>query len=104
MIFMEESTNIGYVLEMRLDEEMKALRQFLWMNLPNHFCDDEEERDEQVGNHLVANEEAIKISRRITAALRDLAMMEDIQTGSNVRSESDGRITFYPNTVKNGPM
>ena len=38
---------------------MKALRRLLWTIPSNH---DGEECDEQVGDHLVANEEPIKIS------------------------------------------
>ena len=41
---------------------MKALPCLLWMNLLKNLCDDGEECEEQVGDYLVANEEAIKIS------------------------------------------
>ena len=67
-------------------------------------CDDGEEHEEQVRDHLVANEETIKIPWRMMAALRDSAKMEDILRGSGARPESGGRITFYPNMAKNRPM
>ena len=41
---------------------MKALWRLLWTNLPNHLlCNDGEEREEQVRDHLIPNEEAIEI-------------------------------------------
>ena len=38
------------------------------------------------------------------ASSEDMVMLEDILGENNVRLESGGRITFYPQMVKNEPM
>ena len=40
----------------------------------------------------------------MTTALGDLARMENIIRGSDVRPVSGGRIIFHPNMATNGPM
>lgn len=45
-----------------------------------------------------------KFLRRMTAAMKDLVMMDDILRENGVHPESDERITFYPNKVKSGQM
>lgn len=63
-------------------------------------CDDGEECDEEVEDHLVANENAIQIfSWRMMVVLKDLAMMQDILKGSGVHPKSGGEITFFSNMV-----
>ena len=44
--------------------------------------DNGEERKEQVGYYLIANEKAIKYLQRMTTSLRDSAKMEDILRGA----------------------
>jgi hypothetical protein len=65
---------------------------------------DNEEVDEQVRNHLVANEEAIKFPRRMTAVMTNFVRMDNILRNNDLHLEIGGIITFYPNMVKNGQM
>ena len=67
-------------------------------------CNDGKECKDQVGDHLVAMRRQSKFPWRMTAALRDSAMIEDILRGSGVCPKSGGRITFYPNMMKNERM
>lgn len=55
-------------------------------------CDDSEECDEQLGDHLDANEEMIKVPTEMMAALRDLAKMENLLRGSGAHLGSGRRL------------
>ena len=67
------------------------------------LCGDDKEREEQVRDHLIANEKTIEIPAENDNLVKG-SKMEDILRGSNTHMESAKIITFYPNTVKNEPM
>jgi hypothetical protein len=52
--------------------------------------DNGEERDKQMGDHLVTNMESSKILQRMTAAIRDLVRMDHILRENDVHPESIG--------------
>ena len=76
------------------------------MNKPSKpsSCDNGEELKEQVEDHLIANEEAIKIHAENDDHIEDYSMMEAILRRSDVHPDSGGKIILYPITAKNGPM
>ena len=65
-------------------------------------CDDSERRKEQVGDHLVANEERIKKETlRNDNHVNRFNENGRYPKGAVSITKSDGRITFYSNSVKN---
>ena len=85
--------------------EMKALRRISWTNLPNHL------RVMMVRN-VMSKWEIIwlqmkrqsKFLPKMMAATRDSVRMNNILIGNNIHLENNGRITFYLNMVKGGPI
>ena len=77
MIFVEDNTSVGNDLEMRLSGRNKgALAVVVEESSKSSSYNDGDEPEEQVGNHLVANEEATQIPQRMSTVLRDLAKMK----------------------------
>ena len=71
MVFIEDGTNIGDAYKICQSGRNEGLMVVVVNeSSKSSSCDDGEELDEQVGDHLVANEEAIKFLWRMTTTLR----------------------------------
>ena len=95
---MEDSISVGKTLEMRpngSNEDHTAVVVDEYFKLSS--SDVGEERDGQVGDHWDTNEDVIEM----TAVMTNLVRMDNILRGNNIHPENGGRITFYPNTLKN---
>ena len=68
------------------------------------LCDDCKECEEQVGDQLVANEDAIEMPTEYDGRVEKFYKDGRHPKRRGVHLENDGRITFYPKTKKNGPM
>ena len=69
------------------------------------LCSNNENPEERVIDHLVANEEAIEISAENDVCIERFSTnIEYILRGSNICQDSGGRIIFYLNMVKNEQM
>ena len=62
VVFIEDSTSLETIWRCKQVGEMKVLRQSCRQSSKSSYCSDGNEHKEQVEDHLVANDEAIKIS------------------------------------------
>lgn len=62
MVFIEDSTNVGNNLKMGPSGRNESLTMVIVGEASKSFaCDDSQDYEEQVGDHLVINEEVFKI-------------------------------------------
>jgi hypothetical protein len=83
MVFMEDDVSIVNALEIRPSARNEGL---------TTVFDDGVEHNEQMRDHLVANEETIKILRRMMAIMRNLVRIDDILRGNGIHLKNGGTI------------
>lgn len=100
MVLMEYSMSVGNNLEMCPSGRIEGLTVVVVDKSSKlSSCNDGKEPEEEVGDHLVANEKPIKI-----LAGKDSRVERFSKNGRYSKRKWRPSITFNPNTTKNGPM
>jgi hypothetical protein len=97
VVFMEGSMSIGKTLKMRPSGSNESLRAVVVdESSKSSSSDDGDEWDEQVGDHLVLNEKAIRISMENDDSNKIFTMNGQYSKKNGVHLERGGRIKFNP--------
>ena len=103
VLIIEDDTSVGNTLKIRANGRNEGpMAVVVDESSKLSLCDDGEEREEQVGDHLIANEEAIEIPTENYGRVEVFKNNGRYPKRSDVHLESYGRITFYSNMAKNG--